>query len=210
MAVRDWRETSYWNHNSAYHSWIVRVASKHRGRALDVGCGEGLLVQRLASVSAWVVGIDPDPAAIARARERAGTLPNVTLEAVSLSDYEAPEARFDLLTFVASLHHMDMATAIHMARALLNPGGELLVVGLSANKTVADWTLSGIRLPLVRLGGWLHHETRNVGVVATDVHESLRDIRDLVGRELPEAHLRRGLYYRYLLRWKKPHDMYGR
>jgi 2-polyprenyl-3-methyl-5-hydroxy-6-metoxy-1,4-benzoquinol methylase len=46
----------YWNHNTAYHRWLINIAARHRGRVLDVGCCEGLLVQRLAAVSASVIG----------------------------------------------------------------------------------------------------------------------------------------------------------
>jgi hypothetical protein len=38
--------TDYWNHNSAYHSWILKRAAAHRGDSLDVGCGEGSLLHR--------------------------------------------------------------------------------------------------------------------------------------------------------------------
>ncbi|MDT5107097.1 MAG: hypothetical protein QOI25_4610 [Mycobacterium sp.] len=31
----------YWNHNTAYHPWLVGIAAKHRGDVLDVGCGDG-------------------------------------------------------------------------------------------------------------------------------------------------------------------------
>jgi hypothetical protein len=60
----------YWNHTSAYHSWLIDVAARHRGHVLDVGCGEGLLVQRLAGVSRSVVGVDFDPFSVWRACER--------------------------------------------------------------------------------------------------------------------------------------------
>ena len=42
---------AYWNHNSAYHDEIVAAATRQHGRVLDVGCGEGLLAERLAPVS---------------------------------------------------------------------------------------------------------------------------------------------------------------
>jgi 2-polyprenyl-3-methyl-5-hydroxy-6-metoxy-1,4-benzoquinol methylase len=58
----------YWNHNAAYHDKIVDAATRRPGRVLDVGCGEGLLVQRLARVARHVTGVDPDATAIARAR----------------------------------------------------------------------------------------------------------------------------------------------
>ena len=60
----------YWNHNTAYHPWVVGIAAKHRGDVLDVGCGEGLLAQRLAPVSWSVTGIEPDPATADRAVRR--------------------------------------------------------------------------------------------------------------------------------------------
>jgi len=111
---------------------------------------------------------------------------------------------YDLITFVASLHHLDLTAAIQKARSLLRPGGELIVVGLSANHTVADWAVSALQLPLVRLSGWMHHEARDIGVAAVPPRESLPEIRAVAERELPRARIRRGLYYRYLLRWEKP------
>ena len=119
-------------------------------------------------------------------------------------DYAAPDGSFDVVTLVASLHHMDMAAAIPKARSLLRPGGDLIVVGLSANKSAADWMLSALMLPFARLGGWVHHETCDVELVATDPAESFGEIREFVQRELPGARMRRALYYRYLLRWRKP------
>ena len=54
-------DTDYWNHNAAYHPWLVGIAAEHRGDVLDIGCGDGLLAQRLAPVSRSVTGIDPIP-----------------------------------------------------------------------------------------------------------------------------------------------------
>lgn len=30
----------YWNHNTAYHPWLLDIAAHHHGDVLDVGCGE--------------------------------------------------------------------------------------------------------------------------------------------------------------------------
>lgn len=51
----------YWNYNAAYHPWLVGIAAEHRGGVLDVGCGDGLLAQRLAAVSRSVTGIETIP-----------------------------------------------------------------------------------------------------------------------------------------------------
>lgn len=42
-----WPVDEYWNHNTAYHAWLIDITARHRGHVLDVGCGEGLLVRRL-------------------------------------------------------------------------------------------------------------------------------------------------------------------
>jgi len=196
--------TDYWNHNSAYHPWILGVAREHRGSVLDVGCGEGLLLERLSPIASEVTGIDSDHAAIARARQRVAGLANVSVEETGFLEYAPKSASYDLITFVASLHHLNLTAAIRKARSLLRPGGDLVVIGLSANQTAADWAVSGLQLPLVRLSGWMHRETRDIGVVAVPPRESLHEIRAVAERELPGARIRRGLYYRYLLRWEEP------
>lgn len=194
-------EQSYWNHNSAYHKWLVRIASEHAGGVLDVGCGEGLLAQRLAPVARSVTAIDPDPDAIRRARERVGSLPNVTVTETSFQDFDPGPSRFGVITFVATLHHMDLRASLTKARALLAPNGTLAVVGLAPNHSLGDWVASGLRLPLVRAAGMVRHETRDIGVTVAEPREPLSEIRRTAAQILPGASIRRGLYYRYLLRW---------
>ncbi|WP_163896294.1 class I SAM-dependent methyltransferase [Mycolicibacterium hippocampi] len=197
-------QAEYWNHNTAYHPWLASLAARHRGDVLDVGCGDGLLAQRLAPVSRSVLAIDPDGTAVRRARDRVGTARNVAVDQAAFDDCAAGSARFDLITFVASLHHMELRDALLKARRLLRPSGEIAVVGLSANRTVGDFLWSAACLPAVRIGSALHRETRDVGVLVAEPRESLDDIRRVVDDVLPGAEIRRALYYRYLLRWSKP------
>ena len=193
----------YWNHNTAYHPWLIPIAAQQCGDVLDVGCGDGLLAQRLAPVSLSVTGIDTDPSVVQRARDRLASEPNVTVEQAGFDDYDAGAARFDLIVFVASLHHMDLRSSLVKAWKLLRPSGEIAVVGLSANKTAADWLWSAACLPAVRIGSWLHSETRDIGMPVVDAHENLAEIRRVADDVLPGAVVRRALYYRYLLHWRK-------
>jgi 2-polyprenyl-3-methyl-5-hydroxy-6-metoxy-1,4-benzoquinol methylase len=192
----------YWNHNAAYHPWLVAIATEHGGDVLDIGCGDGLLAQRLAPVSRSVTGIDPDSAAIARAAPRVASHQNVTVTRQDFHDFQPGAQRFDLITFVARLHHMDLHSSLVKAREMLTPTGEIAVVGCSANKTVRDWVWSAMCVPVARFGSWRHAETRNIGVVVTDPKEGLDDIRRTTDEVLPGASVRRALYYRYLLRWR--------
>ena len=193
----------YWNHNTAYHRWLTSIAEDHRGDVLDVGCGDGLLAQRLAPVSRSVTGIDPAPAAVRRAQDRLAGDVGVSVHQTAFESYDAGAARFDLITFVATVHHMDLRASLLKARRLLRPSGEIAIVGLSANKTLWDWTLSGLCLPIVRIGSKLYHETRDIDVLTALPRENLDEIRQVADEVLPGADVRRALYYRYLLRWRQ-------
>jgi 2-polyprenyl-3-methyl-5-hydroxy-6-metoxy-1,4-benzoquinol methylase len=196
-------DRNYWNHNTAYHPWLVGIAAEHRGDVLDVCCGDGLLAQRLAPVSRSVTGIDPDPAAIGRAANRVAPHRHITVSRQDFQDYQPGAHRFDLITFVASLHHMPLRASLVKARDLLTPTGEIAVVRISANRTVRDWVWSAMCVPAARIGSWLHSETRDVGAVVKDPQEGLDDIRRTVDEVLPGALVRRALYCRYLLRWSR-------
>jgi 2-polyprenyl-3-methyl-5-hydroxy-6-metoxy-1,4-benzoquinol methylase len=192
----------YWNHNTAYHPWVRAIAARHGGDVLDVGCGDGLLAARLAPVSHSVTGIDPDAAAVERARRRLADNPGVTVEHVDFLEFDPGDRRFDLITFVASLHHMPLQPALLQARRLLRPGGAVAVVGLSANRTVRDIAWSAMCLPVVTVASRWHREVPDIGVVMTDPQDGFDDIRRVAEEVLPGAVMRRALYYRYLLRWE--------
>lgn len=70
-------------------------------RALDVGCGGGLLSESLARLGATVVGLDPTPAAVAAARQHASgdpvTSSRATYRLGTVFDLETEGAQFDLV-----------------------------------------------------------------------------------------------------------------
>lgn len=200
--ARDTDRPSYWNHNTAYHPWVLRIAERHRGDVLDVGCGDGLLAARLAPVSRSVIGLEPDPPAAQRARRRLDGLAGVVVVETPFEDFDPGSQRFDLVTFVASVHHLDLRRSLLKACDLLRPSGEIAVVGLAANRTVRDWLWAAACLPAARVGGWIHHETPDVGVIVAEPREGLAEIRAIAADVLPGASVQRRMYYRYLLRWQ--------
>ena len=196
---------AYWNHNTAYHPWILRRADGRRS-VLDVGCGDGLLLERLAPVCSHVMGIEPDPAAYKAALERTGSMKNVRVVRGDFLTAPLPPSSYDVLIFAASLHHMDAEAALGRAADLLTPGGALLVVGLARPESAADYLTEALRVIPARIGSLLHGE-RNGGETGAPVkapETSLDEIRRIAARLLPGARIRRGLYYRYLLEWEKP------
>lgn len=100
-------------------------------RVLDIGCGTGTLavLTRRIHPRVEVVGIDPDPNALARARrkaERAGTL--VRLDQGLAGALPYPDGTFDRVFSTFMFHHLRGEEKAHMlreVRRVLAPGGRL-------------------------------------------------------------------------------------
>ncbi|TJY44554.1 class I SAM-dependent methyltransferase [Cohnella pontilimi] len=124
----------YWNHNTAFHEELVTDAKTRGGRVLDIGCGDGLLLQHLAPFAQIVVGIDPDTETILRAQTRLAEVSNVSLITGDFLTMPIPsqEERYSTVICVATLHHMELRSALLKMRQVLAPGGRLLIVGLAA------------------------------------------------------------------------------
>lgn len=192
-----------WNHNSVYYHELVADAAERGGSALDVGCGDGELLELLAGVCERVVGVEEDPVAARAAADRvagSGT--------VICGDFMAakslPLAGFDTITCVACLQHLPLEAALAQMAELLRPGGRLLVIGLSANKSLVDWLLSALMIVPGRVSGWIHRESTFPGMRVAWPCESLDEIRSIANILLPGARIRRRLYWRYSLMWTKP------
>ena len=196
----------YWNHNVAFHRRIVRDAARRGGSALDVGCGDGLLLARLTAVCRCVVGLDPDEQAVARARRRLEQIPRAKILLDDVMDPGLPEriGTFETVSCVATLHHLPLEPALTRLSGLVAPGGRLIVVGLAANKSPWDWTLSALAVLPLRVIGAMHRETPDIGVATSAPRESLDEIRAAATRSLPGARVRRRFYYRYTLIWDHP------
>jgi SAM-dependent methyltransferase len=102
-----------------------------RGRALDLGCGEGVYAVWLAQQGFSVVAIDFVPAAVAAARaraERAGV--EVEFREGDVVSYE-PSTAFDVVLDSGCLHHLPKAKVAAYRTRLdewLAPGGDYVLV----------------------------------------------------------------------------------
>lgn len=196
----------YWNHNVAFHRRIVRDAALRGGNALDVGCGDGLLLAHLATVCRCVVGLDPDVQVVARARRRLEQNPQAEVLLDDVMDPDLPQriGTFETVSCVATLHHLPLEPAMARLSELVAPSGRLIVVGLAANGSLWDWVLSALAVLPLRVVGTLRRETPDIGVVTRPPRETLAEIRAAASRLLPGATIRRRFYYRYTLIWDRP------
>jgi SAM-dependent methyltransferase len=195
-----------WSHNSHYHGAMMKAVPRGCERALDVGCGQGALTRRLRSVIPHVTGIDRDQRSIelARSHPQVGDIDYVFDDFLT-----APlePGSFDLITAVASLHHMDGEQALARMADLLNPGGVLAVFGVAANGSVADLPLEvpsavGNRLHLAA-SRRKHPPATYTSPVILPPPLTYGETRKLAARVLPGARFRRRMYWRYSLLWTK-------
>jgi len=118
-----------------------------RGRALDLGCGEGVYAVYLAQQGFSVVAVDFVPAALdaARARaEQAGV--EVEFREGDVVDYEAPTA-FDVVLDSGCLHHLPKGKVSAYRSRLdewLAPGGDYVLVHF-AHRPRVGWIPKGPR-----------------------------------------------------------------
>ncbi len=178
-----------WSHNDYYVPWVLRQVPPGAATALDVGCGTGTLLRALATRVPHVQGVDRDPAMAARSGARPADL------------FDLPaEPAYDVVTAVAVLHHLPLGPALRQLRALLRPGGRLLVVGCYRPATTADRATDLLAVPANLAIGQLarrHAAGARVAMSAptAPARETLREIRAAA----PAATVRRRLFWRYTL-----------
>jgi SAM-dependent methyltransferase len=98
------------------------------GPALDVGCGTGLLAERLADAGYDVVGLDPSRGMLRQLHRRRPDVPGV---AASGTDIPFADETFALTYCIAVMHHVAAPEAVlqtlrEMAR-VTRPGGHVLI-----------------------------------------------------------------------------------
>jgi SAM-dependent methyltransferase len=195
-------QTGHWNHNIHYFPLVLAAVPSGCRRALDVGCGEGMLARQLGDRIAHVVGIDKDAASIEAARDQS---PDGQAEFVcgDFLSHQFPPASFGLVACVAALHHMDPEAGLVRMSELLAPGGSLVIVGCARSGPVGLLVDVAAIIPnrvhMAAKGYWQHPSP----VVWPPLH-SYRQIRSLATRMLPGVQYRRHLLWRYSLVWVKP------
>ena len=110
-------------------------------RVLEAGCGSGAVSRELAR---WpgvreVVGLDPSPAFLAKARELAAGLPNLRFDEGDARSLPYEGAEFDAVVFHTCLTHVPgPEQALAEAFRVLRPAGRLAILdGDYATTTVA-------------------------------------------------------------------------
>jgi SAM-dependent methyltransferase len=160
---------------------VVAEALAPGSRVLDVGCGDGGLVECLAARGFDAIGIDP----------RAPPHPRLIQGRV---EEVGPIGRFDVVCAVMTLHHVQLDPVLAAILSLLRPGGRLLAYEFAweaYDQRAASWLARHDRSGADHtVTGWqLEHADLHTGATLS---ASISDVFDL-RRETPRPYLARML-----------------
>jgi ubiquinone/menaquinone biosynthesis C-methylase UbiE len=119
-------------------------------RVLDIGCGTGALVTLIKRLhpEVDVVGLDPDPKALTRARrkaERAGV--TIRLDQGFSDELPYPDASFDRVFSSFMLHHLqaeEKEKSLREVRRVLKPGGSLHLLDFGGQESRQNGFLASL------------------------------------------------------------------
>ncbi len=113
-----------------YDQLVAQAELTDDMRVLEIGCGTGNVLSRVrrACPNVELVGSDPDPSALERARRK---VPDTRLDVAYAQELPYADGGFDRVLSSAMLHHLDAATkplALSEVFRVLRPGGQLHLV----------------------------------------------------------------------------------
>lgn len=204
-----------WDHNAWYQARILRALPLDLDKVLDVGCGAGSFAARLAARAHHVDAIDRAPHMIALARERVPA--NVDARVEDMTTVELPAARYDVVTSISALHHVELTQVLPRLAQTLRPGGLLVAVALPRTDLPRDLPIEALSAVGNRLfGAAFRLEQLLTGrrryAYEAHVREmpmqepvlTTRQVRERAARVLPDVQVRRLPFWRYELRWQRP------
>jgi 2-polyprenyl-3-methyl-5-hydroxy-6-metoxy-1,4-benzoquinol methylase len=192
-----------WNHNIHYHDLVLTAIPAGCRRALDVGCGQGLLARKLARRCEEVTAVDADHDTILRARSSGPVNSRISFVEGDVMAQSLSVQGYDFITAVATLHHLPLVPALKRFHDLLKPGGILAVIGLYRVCTLEDYAWAAAGFSVSRILRFRHGHD-DVSAPIREPQDTLREIRNACNATLPGAVVQRRLLFRYSLIWRKP------
>lgn len=172
---------------------LDRVELPEDARILDAGCGTGGVLAHLAGLGE-AVGADPDPEAVAAAREQA---PDAEVHVADAAALPFAAGSFDLVCCLDVVEHVDDdAAVLRELRRVARPDGRLLLTvpalpGLWSGHDVAAGHRRRYRrealLDAAGEAGWTTERVTHFNTLLLPVAAAMR-----LGDRRPGSHLRRG------------------
>jgi 2-polyprenyl-6-hydroxyphenyl methylase/3-demethylubiquinone-9 3-methyltransferase len=169
--------------------WINSVSPLAGQRALDVGCGGGILADSMARKGAEVMGIDLSTKALRVAQLHAleAQTPNVTYREISAEALasDCPGA-FDVVTCMEMLEHVpDPGSIVQACATLVKPGGWVFFSTINRNPKSFLFAIVGAEYVLNLLPRGTHEYAKMIrpSELAADCRRAGLDLQHTRGME---------------------------
>jgi SAM-dependent methyltransferase len=149
---RDYDRLREVNEPPEFSARLHEYAAAAGRRVLDVGCGNGYVLERYARHAARTVGVDLTRAAVSLSARRfaLASLPGAFVQA-SAEALPFPDAAFDFVCSMGVVHHTPRPeAALAEIRRVLRPGGRLVLMVYHRGSALYRWRFPAMR----RLRGW--------------------------------------------------------
>lgn len=144
--------------------WIDSLAQLRGQRALDVGCGGGILAEAMARRAIQVTGIDlaTRPLGVARLHALEAGVENIEYREISAEALAAEAGgAFDVVTCMEMLEHVpDPASVVRACATLVRPGGWVFFSTLNRNPKSFLFAIIGAEYVLGLLPKGTHEYAR--------------------------------------------------
>lgn len=201
-----------WDHNEHYHRYLMERVPEQCRHVLEIGCGTGKFSRLLAERAERVLAIDLSPQMIRFAKERSKLYPNIDFVTADAMTYHLPDNHFDCIASLTTIHHLPIESILRKIRKALKPGGVFVCLDLYQRSNLNDLFFDSVAYPaslflrLIKTGKPKpSSEVREAYAEhgKTDIYPTLPQIERICDRILPGALVRRHLFWRYSVIWKK-------
>jgi len=183
----------------------------HVRRAIDVGCGDGVITRSLARRGIEAVGIDVSPGMIQLARARTDRSLAIEYRQADVMTADLPDGVFDLVVSVSMAHHVPLDVIIPRLARLVAPAGTLLVQDVMTRRGIGQLPINLAAIIATRVRRLVVPSRITSRVTAAyNKHGADEQYLDAssVARAyeplLPGARVYRHLEWRYSVVWQSP------
>ncbi|MGZ3722645.1 MAG: class I SAM-dependent methyltransferase [Bdellovibrionales bacterium] len=114
-------------------SWITgKLGQSEEKTILDIGCGNGALLQKLSGRIGHGVGVDISQGMLDQAQKRCAGHSNLEFKKLDGPSLPFPDNTFDSVTTVLSFRYLDWDPIVQEILRVLKPGGEIIVLDMVA------------------------------------------------------------------------------
>ena len=117
----------------AEYQWLMAHLPLDGERSLlDLGCGNGALLEKLGGVIGTGVGVDISAGMIEKADHRCSGQPHLSFHKLNGPQIPCADNSFDAVVSMLSFRYLDWDPILHEILRVMKPGGELFIVDMVA------------------------------------------------------------------------------